>query len=48
MAYKDVSASELGDVESLLRVILLDCCVGGELAARLDFFVGHGYNVMRD
>ena len=46
--YRDVSTGELGDVESLLWIIFLDCCVGGELAARLDLFIGHGCKVVRN
>ena len=48
MPYKDVSTGEFGDVECLLWVIFLYCCTSGELAARLDLFVGHGCNVMRN
>lgn len=47
-SYKDVSTGELGDVESLLWVIFLDCCICGELATGLDLFVGHGRNVVRN
>ena len=48
MPYKDVSTGKLGDVESLLWVILLDCRIGGELATGLDLFVGHGCKVVRN
>jgi len=48
MPYEDVSACELGDVESPLRIVFLDRCVGGELVARLDLSVGHGRDVVRN
>ena len=48
MPYDDVSALEFGDMESLFRVVLLYCCAGGELAAKLDLPVGHGCNMVRN
>ena len=46
--YDDVSALEFGDMEILLWVVLLDCCAGGEIAARLNLPVGHSCNVVRN
>ena len=47
LPYENVPTGEL-DVESLLWVIFLDCCIYGELAARLDLFIGLGCDVVRN
>jgi hypothetical protein len=48
LSYKHVSSRELCDVKSLLWVVFLDCCASGEFAARLDFSVGDGCEVVRN